>query len=106
MAALRNLPPTLGADDKAMIARQIRAGYVFLSGILYEPPAEFRDLPEGFLPAHRPLEAEAAGAGERIPGIAGRMPARRRQFRDVAPQFRRRRKRGWTWGNPIRGMFP
>ena len=63
MAVLRNLLPTLGADDKATITRQIRAGYVFLSGILYEPPAEFWDLPEGFLPAHRLLEAEAAEAG-------------------------------------------
>ncbi len=63
MAILRNLLPGLGADDKATITRQIRAGYVFLSGILYEPPSEFWDLPESFLPAHRLIEAEAAGAG-------------------------------------------
>lgn len=63
MAILRNLLPALGAEDKAVITRQIRAGYIFLSGILYEPPGEFWELPETFLAAHRLIEAEAAGAG-------------------------------------------
>ena len=68
MAILRNLLPALGPDDKATITRQIRAGYIFLSGILYEPPEAFWELPETFLEAHRRLEAEAAAAGLGIPG--------------------------------------
>ena len=46
-----------------MITKQIRAGYVFLSGILYEPPDLFWELPDTFQDAHRLLEAEAVGAG-------------------------------------------
>ncbi len=63
LTVLRNILPDLDIDNKAIITKQIRAGYVFLSGILYEPPDEFWDLPETFLPAHRLLEACARDAG-------------------------------------------
>ena len=63
MAILRDLLPALSADEKATVTKQIRAGYVFLSGILYEPPGEFWDLPETFLEAHRRIEAVATDAG-------------------------------------------
>lgn len=63
MAVLRKMLPLLDDEQKAIITKQIRAGYVFLSGILYEPPEQFWELPDTFLPAHRLLEAEAAGAG-------------------------------------------
>ena len=63
MAVLRKMLPVLDDEQKAIITKQIRAGYVFLSGILYEPPEQFWELPDTFLPAHRLLEAEAAGAG-------------------------------------------
>ena len=52
MAILRNLLPALGPDDKATITRQIRAGYIFLSGILYEPPEAFWELPALLLNLH------------------------------------------------------
>jgi len=63
LAVLEKLLPRLGADEKQMITRQLRAGYVFLSGILYEPPEQFWELPDTFRPAHRLLEETARGAG-------------------------------------------
>ncbi len=63
MAVLRNLLPRLESEEKQLITRQIRAGYVFLSGILYEPPGDFWELPEHFLDIHRLIENEAAAAG-------------------------------------------
>ena len=72
MAILRNLLPAMSVGDKAVVTRQIRAGYIFLSGILHEPPEEFWDLPETFRPAHRLLEAEAARAGLGILGLEER----------------------------------
>ena len=50
-------------EDKRTITRQIRAGFVFLSGVLYEPPEDFWELPETFLPAQRLLEQVAREAG-------------------------------------------
>jgi len=63
LAVLAKLLPRLSADEKAMITKQLRAGYVFLSGILYEPPEQFWELGPTFRPAHRMLEAVARGAG-------------------------------------------
>jgi rubrerythrin len=63
LAILQKLLPTISEEEKRTITRQLRAGYVFLSGILYEPPEQFWELPATFLPAHRLLEAEAQSAG-------------------------------------------
>ena len=41
----------------------LRAGFVFLSGILYTPPRDFWELPETFAPAHQLLEDAARSAG-------------------------------------------
>ena len=63
LAVLKNILPTLSEDEKMMITKQIRAGFIFLSGVLYEPPAEFWKLPDTFIPAQRMLEEEARSAG-------------------------------------------
>lgn len=63
LALLKHVLPGLSAEDKSMITKQIRAGFVFLSGVLYEPPAEFWHLPETFIPAQRALEETARKAG-------------------------------------------
>ncbi|MEM1418726.1 MAG: hypothetical protein AAGH15_27775 [Myxococcota bacterium] len=60
---LENVLPTLTAEDKHVITQQIRAGFVFLSGVLFEPPEQFWELPTTFRPAHRLLEREARSAG-------------------------------------------
>ena len=45
------------------MTKQLRAGFVFLSMILYEPPEQFWQLPPEFLAAHHELEEIARRAG-------------------------------------------
>jgi rubrerythrin len=52
---LENDWPGLSDDYKAMITRQLRAGFVFLSMILWEPPNLFWELPSYFIENHRVL---------------------------------------------------
>lgn len=59
--------PKLSEDEKAIITKQIRAGYLFLSAVLFEPPAEFWDLPEDFIATQREAEQIARDAGFGIP---------------------------------------
>jgi len=63
LAVLRNVLPHLTGEQRQVITKQIRAGFVFLSGILYVPPEEFWELGPTFHPAHRMLEATAREAG-------------------------------------------
>jgi len=59
--------PKLPAEEKSIITKQIRAGYLFLSAVLFEPPADFWDLPEDFIPVQRAAEEIARKAGFGIP---------------------------------------
>jgi rubrerythrin len=55
--------PGLTEDYKNLITKQLRAGFVFLSMILWEPPNMFWELPPYFLPNHRALMQYARQAG-------------------------------------------
>ena len=55
--------PGLSEDYKSLITKQLRAGFVFLSMILWEPPNMFWDLPPYFLDNHRVLMDCARDAG-------------------------------------------
>jgi hypothetical protein len=46
-----------------LVTRQLRAGFVFLSMILWEPPNQFWELPDYFLANHRVLMGHARDAG-------------------------------------------
>lgn len=59
--------PKLSQEEKAIVTKQIRAGYLFLSAVLFEPPPEFWDLPDDFIPVQREIEAVARQAGFGIP---------------------------------------
>lgn len=63
LAVLQKLLPVLTPEDKEMITLQLRAGFIFLSGILFEPPEQFWELPKTFIPAQRHLEEAARSAG-------------------------------------------
>ncbi|MQA95110.1 MAG: hypothetical protein GEV11_10865 [Streptosporangiales bacterium] len=64
MTILDNEWPGLTDESRHLITRQLRAGFVFLSMILWEPPpGQFWDLPEYFLPNHRVLMNHARDAG-------------------------------------------
>lgn len=63
LALLENLLPNITDEQREMITKQIRAGFVFLSGILFEPPEQFWELPKTWIPAHRILEQQAREGG-------------------------------------------
>ena len=63
LTVLGKLLPKLTDEQRSAITKQIRAGYVFLSGILYEPPDQFWELPPTWRPAHKLLEQTAREAG-------------------------------------------
>ncbi len=55
--------PGLSDEHRAFVTKQLRAGFVFLSMILWEPPKQFWDLPDYFLDNHRALLRIARNAG-------------------------------------------
>ena len=55
--------PGLTEDLKAMITKQLRAGFVFLSMVLWEPPDQFWELSPYFMDNHRVLMDYARQAG-------------------------------------------
>jgi len=55
--------PGLTDIDRTFITKQLRAGFVFLSMVLWEPPNQFWDLPGNFLHNHRILLRVAREAG-------------------------------------------
>ncbi|MBP9680812.1 MAG: hypothetical protein KBD76_05370 [Bacteriovorax sp.] len=59
--------PKLDLKNKEIITKQIRAGYLFLSAVLFEPPEDFWDLPANFIPVQREIEAKCREAGFFIP---------------------------------------
>ena len=59
--------PKIEQEDKDTITKQIRAGYLFLSAILFEPPEEFWDIPSDFIENQREGERLAREAGFYIP---------------------------------------
>jgi rubrerythrin len=67
MAVMERDYPGLSDEHKSIVTKQIRAGYLFLSAVLFEPPADFWDLPDDFIENQREGEAIAREAGFGIP---------------------------------------
>lgn len=63
LLVLEKILPALTDEQRAMITKQIRAGFVFLSAILHRPPKDFWHLPENFDESNEILEKVARGAG-------------------------------------------
>jgi hypothetical protein len=59
--------PKLDVSERDVICKQIRAGYLFLSAVLFEPPEEFWDIPKDFIPNQREMEEISRKAGFHIP---------------------------------------
>ncbi len=67
MAVMERDYPKINLADRATITKQIRAGYLFLSAVLFEPPEDFWDLPTDFIENQRKAEVIARDAGFGIP---------------------------------------
>lgn len=63
LTVLENVLPKLTDEQREVITKQIRAGFVFLSGILSEPPEDFWELGPTFRASHKMLEQTAREAG-------------------------------------------
>ena len=63
LALLESDWPNLRDEHREMITKQLRAGFVFLSMILWEPPNQFWELPPYYLENHRRLVQLARDAG-------------------------------------------
>lgn len=63
MTLLERSWPGLTDEDRTFVTKQLRAGFVFLSMVLWEPPGQFWDLPDYFLHNHRILLRIAREAG-------------------------------------------
>ena len=59
--------PKLEIKDRDIITKQIRAGYLFLSAVLFEPPMDFWDLPDDFIEVQRQAEEICRNAGFAVP---------------------------------------
>lgn len=71
--------PTLPQEEKDFITRQLRAGFIFLSMILFKPfPGQFWELPDGFLENHELLQSAATSGGLGILPLAEREEAWRK----------------------------
>ena len=73
MALMERDYPKLPAEDAATITKQVRAGYLFLSAVLFEPPMDFWDLPEDFIVTQRKGEEVARAAGFLIPSYDNKL---------------------------------
>jgi rubrerythrin len=62
-ALLNDHAPKLSEEEKKLVTKQVRAGFVFLSLIMYKPPKEFWQLPPYFTEIHEKMEAIARDAG-------------------------------------------
>lgn len=67
MALMERDYPKMDLTNKPLITKQIRAGFLFLSGVLFEPPTEFWDIPSDFIANQREIEGIARNAGFHIP---------------------------------------
>ena len=75
--------PKLAVEDRALITKQIRAGYLFLSAVLFEPPEDFWDLPADFIEVQRKCEQVARDAGFHIPDYESKKANWRKAILDL-----------------------
>lgn len=73
MALMDRDYPQLDDANKAIVTKQIRAGYLFLSAVLFEPPMDFWDLPSDFIANQREGEEIARQAGFGIPSYDAKL---------------------------------
>ncbi|MEM0120707.1 MAG: ferritin family protein, partial [Thermoprotei archaeon] len=61
--------PKMDESRKMMVTKQIRAGFVFLSLIMYKPPKDFWKLPRDYDEVHFKMEDLARDAGLGVPTL-------------------------------------
>ncbi|HUI86911.1 MAG TPA: hypothetical protein VLY21_07125 [Nitrososphaerales archaeon] len=75
MAMLETISSKMSDDERAMISRQMKHGFIYLSPLLFRPMDEFWKLPSDFFEYDQKLEELASGAGLGVPKIEERSEA-------------------------------
>jgi len=75
LAMLERLAEFMTADQKGMISRQMKHGFIYLSPLLFKPMEDFWKLPKDFFEYDEKLEAIAAKSGLGVPKVEDRKEA-------------------------------
>ena len=75
LAMLERLAETMDKEQKVMISRQLKHGFIYLSPLLFRPMEDFWKLPQGFFENDQKLEELAAGSGLGVPKVEERSDA-------------------------------
>jgi rubrerythrin len=75
MSMLERLASTMSRDEKVMISRQMKHGFIYLSPLLFKPMNDFWKLPEDFFEYDQKLEELADRAGLGVPKVEDRKEA-------------------------------
>ena len=94
LSLLDNLAKNLGSDEKIMITRQMKHGFIFLSPLLYKPISLFWHLPKDFDQIDQEMEETARNSGLGVPTLAEKTQG----WRDA---IQRRREQVEKLGVPI-----
>ena len=75
LAMLERLAERMSSDQKVMISRQLKHGFIYLSPLLFRPMEDFWQLPADFVENDRKLEELAAKSGLGVPPLEERSEA-------------------------------
>ncbi|QQG49139.1 MAG: hypothetical protein HY247_02160 [archaeon] len=75
LAMLERLAEKMGDEQKSMISRQLKHGFIYLSPLLFRPMEDFWKLPGDFFEYDQKLEALAAKSGLGVPKVEDRSEA-------------------------------
>ena len=75
LAMLERLTETMSNDQKSMISRQLKHGFIYLSPLLFRPMNDFWKLPDDFFEYDQKLEELAAKSGLGVPKVEERSDA-------------------------------
>ncbi len=75
LVMLERLAERMSKDQKVMISRQLKHGFIYLSPLLFKPMTDFWKLPEDFFEYDQKLEYLAAKSGLGVPKVEERSEA-------------------------------
>ena len=75
LAMLERLAERMSGDQKSMISRQLKHGFIYLSPLLFRPMTDFWKLPADFFEYDQRLEELAAKSGLGVPKVEERSDA-------------------------------
>jgi 1,2-phenylacetyl-CoA epoxidase catalytic subunit len=75
LAMLERVAERMSKDQKLMVSRQLKHGFIYLSPLLFKPMSDFWNLPDDFFEYDQKLEDLAAKSGLGVPKVEDRSDA-------------------------------